>query len=63
MKTNIGLNDKLIRMFLAAVFAVISLKVMVWAGLVSVILIATVILGWDPIYHITGFNSNRFKEA
>jgi len=49
---NIFLIDSIIRYVLgsAAIFGVIALYLKVWVSLVSVYLICTAMLRWDPVY-------------
>ena len=63
MKTNIGINDKMIRMILAAICAILAFNVHFAFGIVSIILMATVILSWCPILQAMGKNTCSLKEA
>jgi len=65
MKANIGSLDKVIRIFLAIVFAMLYITKMV-EGTVSVILLVvggvlllTSIINFCPLYAIMGLNSNK----
>jgi len=57
MRANIGINDKLVRMILAAVFAILAFNVHFAFGLVAAIIVLTVIASWCPIMQIIGKNS------
>jgi hypothetical protein len=65
MKANIGSLDKVIRIFLAIVFAILYITKMV-EGTVSIILLVvggvlllTSIINFCPLYAIMGLNSNK----
>jgi Protein of unknown function (DUF2892) len=65
MKANIGSLDKVIRIFLAIVFAMLYITKMV-EGTVSIILLVvggvlllTSIINFCPLYAIMGLNSNQ----
>lgn len=65
MKANIGSLDKVIRIFLAIVFAMLYITKMV-EGTVSIILLVvggvlllTSIINFCPLYAIMGLNSNK----
>ncbi len=65
MKANIGSLDKVIRIFLAIVFAMLYITKMV-EGTVSImllvvggVLLLTSIINFCPLYAIMGLNSNK----
>jgi hypothetical protein len=65
MKANIGSLDKVIRIFLAIVFAMLYITKLV-EGTVSIILLVvggvlllTSIINFCPLYAIMGLNSNK----
>ncbi len=68
MKKNLGLTDRIIRVFLAAIIA--TLFIMGFIGgvfgfillLLSGILLLTTIFNFCPIYKALGFSSNKKEE-
>ena len=63
MRTNIGINDKLVRMILAAVFAVLAFNVHFAFGFISAAIILTVITSWCPIMQVLGKNTCTVPQA
>ena len=65
MKANIGSLDKVIRIFLAIVFAMLYITKMVEGTLGNILLVVggvlllTSIINFCPLYAIMGLNSNK----
>lgn len=62
MQTNVGNVDKVIRVVLG--LGLLSLVFILegklrWVGLAGVVLLATVALGWCPIYGMLGMSSKK----
>lgn len=69
MKSNVGTTDRIIRIALALIFAVLYFTQMVTgtAGLVLLVLggifMATSLIGWCPIYSVVGLSTCKTKES
>jgi hypothetical protein len=63
MRTNIGINDKLVRMILAAVFAVLAFNVNFAFGFVSAAIVLTVVTSWCPIMQMLGKNTCTIPQT
>lgn len=69
MKSNVGTTDRIIRIALALIFAVLYFTQMVTGtvGLVLLVLggifMATSLIGWCPIYAAVGLSTCKTKES
>lgn len=65
MQRNLANLDRLIRGLLGAILVIIGLYLQSWVALLGVILLATGLLGWCPLYallHIATFHGPRPAE-
>jgi hypothetical protein len=63
MKLNVGTVDKIIRYLLGAAIIGAGLYFKNWLGLIGVVLIATALIGWCPIYLPFGISTIVKKKA
>lgn len=63
MTTNIGINDKLVRLILAVMCAVLAFNVHFAFGVAAILIVFTVLTSWCPIMQIIGKNTSKFSEA
>ncbi len=59
MKRNMGLIDRLIRLGVAVVIAVLGIVFQSWWGLLALIPAATALSGWCPLYSILRLSTRR----
>lgn len=57
MTRNIGGKDKIIRIFLGATIFLFSIATNSWFGFVGLVILATGLLNWCPIYSLLGKNT------
>lgn len=65
MVSNMNQTDKIVRVILGV--ALLSLLVILdggirWIGLIGLVLVASVLMNWCPIYAMLGINSNKAKQ-
>lgn len=65
MVSNMNQADKIVRVILGV--ALLSLLVILdggirWIGLIGLVLVASVLMNWCPIYAMLGINSNKAKQ-
>lgn len=63
MTTNIGINDKLVRLICAVIFAVLAFNVHFSFGILAILIVFTVITSWCPVMQIIGKNTSTLSEA
>lgn len=54
MKKNIGEQDKAVRLLLGVVIVGLGFFSQSWLGLIGLIIIATALMNYCPLYHILG---------
>lgn len=57
MKCNIGKTDKIIRLILGVVIIAVGYYFKCWLGVIGIVLIATALLNWCPLYIPFGINT------
>jgi len=66
MPKNVGLIDKIVRFVLAAglvVFGLLNLSTgLWWVGLFAVVPLATGLMGYCPVWHLTGIQTIAVKK-
>jgi O-antigen ligase len=63
MKSNLGSVDRLLRLIVGAVLVVLALTGVIGAwGWLGIILLATGLINFCPLYRILGFSSDRSKK-
>ncbi|MDX2188884.1 MAG: DUF2892 domain-containing protein [Bacteroidota bacterium] len=65
MKNNVGINDKIVRMILAAACAMLAFQFHFAFGFVSLAIVATVVFSWCPINQTLRINTaeREVKQA
>ena len=61
MKANVGTADKIIRILLAVVIAVLGIVYQSWWGLLAIIPLFTALVNWCPLYMPFGLSTCRTK--
>lgn len=62
MKLNMGSADRIIRIILGVIIAVLGIVYQSWWGLLAIIFIGTALIGWCPLY-VPFKISTRKKET
>lgn len=63
MKANITINEKLVRMILAAVAAIMAFNVHFVFGFVALVLMFTVVMSWCPVVQIMGRKPHQIESV
>lgn len=61
MKTNLAKPDRWIRLVLGLLIGAAGLYFKSWWGLVGVVLLATSLMNWCPLYAIFGLSTRKSK--
>ncbi len=59
MKSNVGKTDKIIRIVLGAAIVAAGFYFKNWLGAIGVVLIATALINWCPLYFPFGINTGK----
>lgn len=62
MKKNIGNTDKIIRIVIGAVIAILGIVYHSWWGLLALLPLATAFTNFCGLYTICGFSTCKIKE-
>lgn len=63
MKANISINEKLVRMILAAVAAAMAFNIHFSFGFVALFLMFTVVMSWCPIMQLIGRKAEQMESV
>jgi hypothetical protein len=59
MKVNVGSADKVVRVVIGLVIIAIGVVYKSWWGAIGLVPLATVALGWCPLYAIIGVSTRK----
>ena len=62
MKSNVGKNDRIIRLLLGLLIIAAGIYFGSWLGAIGVILLITAAIGWCPLYVPFGFSTCPSKS-
>ncbi len=62
MKKNVGNSDKVIRIVLGIVIAVIGIVTQSWWGLLAIVPIGTALINFCPAYALLGLSTQKNAE-
>lgn len=57
MTRNEGNMDRIIRLILGIIIAIVGLVTGSWLGLIAIVPLATALIGWCPLYSVFGFST------
>jgi len=62
MKYNVGLNDRLVRIIIGLIIAILGIVFKSWWGLLGVVLLATGLLKYCALYDLLKISTIKKKE-